>query len=84
MESQREVGGREDGQALDEDVGDGLIFGEVRVELVSAKHAERLVFSLSSRLCNYIVGKCHSDRANKMLQGSEGFILHTHSGNRKR
>lgn len=32
--AEREVGGGEDGEGFDEDVGDGLIAGEVRVELV--------------------------------------------------
>lgn len=35
VEREREVGGWEDGQGLDEDVGDGFVFGEVGVELVS-------------------------------------------------
>jgi hypothetical protein len=34
-EAQREVGGGEDGEGLDEDVGDGLVTREVRVELVA-------------------------------------------------
>jgi hypothetical protein len=34
-EAQREVGGGEDGEGLDEDVGNGLVTGEVRVELVA-------------------------------------------------
>jgi hypothetical protein len=46
VEGEREVGGRENGQALDEDVGDGLIFGEVRVELVPVE-AHREVSMLS-------------------------------------
>jgi hypothetical protein len=35
-EAERKVWAGEDGKGLDEDVGDGLIAGEVRVELVSA------------------------------------------------
>ena len=34
-EAQGEVGGGEDGEGLDEDVGDGLVTGEVGVELVA-------------------------------------------------
>jgi len=34
-ETEREVGAREDGESLDEDVGDGLIAGKVGVELVA-------------------------------------------------
>lgn len=34
-ETEGEVGTREDGESLDEDVGDGLILGKVRVELVA-------------------------------------------------
>jgi len=34
--AKREVGAGEDGQGLDEDVGDGLILGQMGVELVSA------------------------------------------------
>lgn len=33
--AEREVGAGEDGEGLDEDVGDSLVLGEVRVELVS-------------------------------------------------
>jgi hypothetical protein len=35
-EAEGEVGAGEDGEGFDEDVGDGLVAGEVRVELVSA------------------------------------------------
>jgi hypothetical protein len=35
-EAEGEVGAREDGEGLDEDVGDGLVTGEVWVELVAA------------------------------------------------
>lgn len=35
MEGEREVWGGEDGEGFDEDVGDGFVAGEVRVELVS-------------------------------------------------
>lgn len=35
-ETQGEVGARKDGESLDEDVGDGLVTGEVWVELVAA------------------------------------------------
>jgi hypothetical protein len=34
-ETEREVGAREDGERLDEDVGDSLIAGKMRVKLVS-------------------------------------------------
>ena len=34
-ETEGEVGTREDGESLDENVGDGLILGKVRVELVA-------------------------------------------------
>ena len=34
-ETKGEVGAREDGESLDEDVGDGLVTGEVGVELVA-------------------------------------------------
>lgn len=34
-QAEREVGAGEDGEGLDEDVGDGLVAGEVRVELVA-------------------------------------------------
>lgn len=37
MKGEGEVGGGEDCQSLDEDVGNGLVFGEVGVELVSAE-----------------------------------------------
>jgi len=36
VEGEREVGGGEDGEGFDEDVGDGFVFGEVGVELVPA------------------------------------------------
>lgn len=42
VESEGEVGGWEDGEALDEDIGDGLVFGKVRVELVSAAQDSKL------------------------------------------
>ena len=35
VEAEGEVRGREDGEGFDEDVGDGFVAGEVRVELVS-------------------------------------------------
>lgn len=35
-EAEGEVGAGEDGEGLDEDVGDGLVAGEVGVELVAA------------------------------------------------
>lgn len=35
VEAEGEVGGGEDGEGFDEDVGDGFVAGEVRVELVS-------------------------------------------------
>jgi hypothetical protein len=35
VKAEREVGGWEDGKSLDEDVGGGLIAGEVWVELVT-------------------------------------------------
>lgn len=35
-QAEGEVGAGEDGEGLDEDVGDGLVAGEVRVELVAA------------------------------------------------
>jgi hypothetical protein len=35
-ETEREVGAREDGEGFDENVGDGLVTGQMRVELVSA------------------------------------------------
>ena len=35
-QAEGEVGAREDGEGLDEDVGDGLVAGEVGVELVAA------------------------------------------------
>lgn len=35
VEAEGEVWGREDGEGFDEDVGDGFVAGEVRVELVS-------------------------------------------------
>ena len=35
VEGEREVWGGEDGEGFDEDVGDGFVAGEVRVELVS-------------------------------------------------
>ena len=38
-ETQGEIGAREDGQSLDEDVGDGLVAREVRVELVAMQSA---------------------------------------------
>jgi hypothetical protein len=34
-QAEGEVGAGEDGEGLDEDVGDGLVAGEVRVELVA-------------------------------------------------
>lgn len=37
VEAQREVGGGEDGEGLDEGVGDGLVAGEVGVELVAGE-----------------------------------------------
>lgn len=45
-EAEREVGAGEDGEGLDEDVGDGLVAGEVRVELVAW-----VVVSTRSQLC---------------------------------
>lgn len=35
VEAEGEVGGGEDGEGFDEDVGDGFVAGEMRVELVS-------------------------------------------------
>lgn len=35
MQAEGEVGGGEDGEGFDEDVGDGFVAGEVGVELVS-------------------------------------------------
>lgn len=58
-----EVGGGEDGEGLDEDVGDGLVAREVRVELVSLAVLVTFLFSF------YICGICGgegSDRANNM------------------
>jgi hypothetical protein len=46
VERQREVGRREDSQAFDQNIGDSLIFGKVRVELVSAEE-RREVSTLS-------------------------------------
>lgn len=40
VEAEGEVRGGEDGEGFDEDVGDGFVAGEVRVELVSSKGAE--------------------------------------------
>lgn len=37
VQGEGEVGGGEDGERLDEDVGDGFVFGEVGVELISAQ-----------------------------------------------
>ena len=42
-QTQGEVGAGEDGEGLDEDVGDGLVAGEVRVELVSVRRQNVLV-----------------------------------------
>lgn len=36
-QSEREVWAREDGEGFDEDVGDGLVASEVRVELVAVR-----------------------------------------------
>lgn len=37
VEAEGEVGGGEDGEGFDEDVGDGFVAGEVGVELVSGR-----------------------------------------------
>lgn len=52
MQCQREIGGREDGQALDEDVGDGLVLCEMRIELISAG-AQGPVSTLSLSGCRW-------------------------------
>lgn len=40
VEAEGEVGGGEDGEGFDEDVGDGFVAGEVGVELVSSTGVE--------------------------------------------
>lgn len=39
-QAEREVGAGEDGQGLDEDVGDGLVAGQMGVELVAAARCQ--------------------------------------------
>lgn len=46
MEAKREIGGGEDGEGLDEDVGYGFVLGEVRVELVPEGAQDLLVWLL--------------------------------------
>lgn len=41
MKAKREVGGWEDGQRFDKDVGDGFVFCEVRIELVPNTRVNR-------------------------------------------
>jgi hypothetical protein len=79
-EAEREVGAGEDGEGLYEYVGDGLIAGEVRVELVAAT-----TVSVEAARCwiQKDASRKLSDRANNKLQWAEGFNLHP-SGNRKR
>lgn len=41
MKAEREIGGGEDGEGLDEDVGYGLVTSKMRVELVAAIREDR-------------------------------------------
>ena len=52
-QSQGEVGAGEDGEGLDEDVGNGLVTGEVGVELVSVR---REVWSAELFSCRLLLG----------------------------
>lgn len=70
MEGEREVGGGEDGQGFDEDVGDGFVAGEVRVKLVSGVWVEVNDDSkFGSYACKGRLNNVLSDRANNL-----GFI----------
>lgn len=48
-ETERKVGAGEDGQGLDEDVGDGLVTSQVRVELVAGDSSSVGVMGQSGR-----------------------------------
>lgn len=63
-EAEGEVWAGEDGQGLDEDVGDGLVAGEMGVELVAARNvmvSKKPQPAVQKRLWE----RRHSDRANK-------------------
>jgi hypothetical protein len=85
MQSEREVWGGKDGQRLDEDVGDGFVFGEMGVELVSKLLFGHVSKSFSTRHVRSF-GKVVVFQIELIigLQRLEGFILHARSGNRKR
>ena len=61
-EAERKVGGRKDGEGLDEDVGDGLVTGKVGVELVAM--AVRQQWVAMEVLKTLYAGLVLSDRAN--------------------
>lgn len=70
-QAEGEVRAGEDGEGLDEDVGDGLVAGEVRVELVAA--ALRSVLAGKRSACMQKYSVLRSDRAN-MINFSGGGI----------
>ena len=51
VEGEREVGRGKYCEGFDEDVGYGFVFGEVRVELVSEKAQDLLVWLLRGEIC---------------------------------
>lgn len=67
VERQREIGRREDGETLDEDIRDALLFSQVRVELVSVE-SRRSQHAISARLreVQRTEDRVISDRANKV------------------
>lgn len=83
MQAEGEVGRGEVGERLDEDVGDGFVFGEMGVKLIAVISSATAKETLNHRLRGS--KRSISDRANKNdFSGRKGFNLRVQSGNRKR
>lgn len=70
-EAKGEVGAGEDGESLDEDVGDGLVAGEVGIKLVAVALPSVMANKETANAGN--VTRLRSDRAN-MIHFSGGGI----------
>lgn len=77
VQAEGEVWGGEDGEGFDEDVGDGFVAGEVRVELVSVAGGGEWFVSEGSRREGFGTRGCGrkmevggSDRANNLTSGA--------------
>jgi hypothetical protein len=68
-EAEGEVGAREDGERLDEDVGDRLVAGEVRVELVAVASVNT---GRARCWCQEDERRQRSDRANNSTSAGGG------------